>query len=88
MKEFTFDIIHYQVGCNCIKCKNHCFPYPDQFVYINDGDRLITYELCLSCLKNIISQECCKCGYSIKDPYEMVYTDFNNNQIFCRDCFE
>lgn len=87
MKEFNFDIIHYKEGCNCIKCNKHYFPYQDQFVYIHNGDRLITYELCLNCLKEIIFQKCNKCGHTVVDPYELLYTNLIDNQTFCKKCF-
>ena len=53
-EQFNFDIIHGITGCKCIKCFNLYFPYNDPFVEIIDSntDRIITYELCLGCIKS------------------------------------
>jgi hypothetical protein len=54
--KFKFNHINYIKGCKCIKCYRKYYPYGDiPFEIINYKTKyIITYELCLDCIKDIL----------------------------------
>ena len=88
-QEFTFDFIHLNDGCKCLKCSEKYYPYPDPFFRIFDIslERKITFELCEKCLSKFSNAKCDVCKYNFEEMYEEIFVNFEKNTKFCKRCF-
>ena len=87
--EFKFDIIHYTKGCKCIKCYRKYYPYQEQTINIANikNKRVITYELCYDCFKNVVNDKCSKCKVVNKENKKIeYYLDIKSGNICCSKC--
>jgi hypothetical protein len=87
--KFTFELIHYTIGCKCIKCYKKYYPYKKQYINIANikNNRVITYELCYDCLNDVLNEKCSNCKVINKDNKELeYYLDIKSGKVLCSNC--